>query len=122
MSNYPPMYTLSKSKRVDTNTSAQIREKEQIRTNWERRQYMQANGSDIIKYNTAIHRQHTAGETASETQTNRPHTNNTPYLFENSFSPQLKIPAMGQSDLKTAFLKQEQLEIRMVAPTIRTNF
>jgi hypothetical protein len=115
LNKYPPTNTISQPQLIEDTVSERICDQKNIQTNWARRQYMQSNGNSIKRYNAAIHQQNTTAQCLSNSDKTK---NGTPYLFESTFSPQLNIQAMGKSDLKQNFLKKEQLQCRMVAPSI----
>jgi hypothetical protein len=115
LNKYPQFNITSQPQLINNTVSEHIHKQNNIQTNWARRQYMQSNGNIIKRYNAAIHQQNTTAQCLSNFDKTK---NRTPYLFESTFSPQLNVPAMEKSDLKQAFLKKEQLQCRMVAPSI----
>jgi len=118
LNKYPPVNTLSQTAPLADTVSERICAQKHIKTSWSHRQYMQTNGNNIARYNTAIYKQNMSAQCLNTSDKTK---NRTPYLFESTFSPQLTVPAMGISDLKQAFLKKEQLQCRMVAPSISLN-
>ena len=93
-----------------------IQQEAGIDSNWKYRQYLQKNASQIMKYNTTEY-VYASG--------------NNPYIFGQG-QPMSKTPVrfsnihdnskpFGQSDLKKSYLTREQLNARMVAPTINLN-
>lgn len=96
-----------------------IQQTANIHTNWSYRQYLQQNGLQIMKYNSM--------EACNDLGLN-PHTNtnttpsdNVPHLYK-SFMDTSK-PGFGycNSDLKNPYLSREQLNSRIVAPSINAN-
>lgn len=87
-----------------------------ISSNWQYRQYMQEHGLQIMKHNASDAcrevglDQHTVVDTTPSSQV--------PYHFKGVFDQ--SRPGFGycNSDLKTPYLSREQLNARMVAPTI----
>jgi hypothetical protein len=93
-----------------------IQVQENIHSNWEYRKYMQNNGLKIMKYNTL--------EACYDLGLN-PHINtdatpssNVPHKFKNIFDT--SEPGFGycNSDLKNPYLTREQLNSRLVSPSI----
>lgn len=94
-----------------------IQRQEGIQSNWTYRQYLQNNGLQIMNYNT---------EEACYTLGLDPHvdtgltpSDNVPHRFKGIFDT--SKPGFGycNSDLKNPYLSREQLNARLVAPTIR---
>ena len=93
-----------------------IQQKEGITNNWNYRQYLQQNGLQIMNYNTT--------EACYElgldphVQTGKTPSDNVPYTFRSTFDT--SKPGFGycNSDLKNPYLSREQLNSRMVAPSI----
>jgi hypothetical protein len=101
----------------DAVINKRIQEKEGIKTNWQYRQYLQQNGLKIMSYNNQeacyalgldphVH----SGKTPSD---------NVPYKFKGTFDTQ--TPGFGycNSDLKNHYLSREQLNARLVSPSIQ---
>jgi hypothetical protein len=93
-----------------------IQQQEGIKTNWNYRQYLQENGLKIMNYNTkeacydlGINPHVQTGKTPSD---------NVPYTFKSTFDT--SSPGFGycNSDLKNPYLTREQLNARMIAPSI----
>ena len=93
-----------------------IQKQEGITNNWNYRQYLQQNGLQIMNYNNKeacyelgldLHVQ--SGKTPSS---------NVPYTFRSAFDT--STPGFGycNSDLKNPYLSSEQLNSRLVAPSI----
>ena len=93
-----------------------IQQQENIKSSWDYRKYMQQNGLKIMKYNS-----HEAcydlGINPHEL-TNTTPSSNVPYLYKSQFDT--NVPSYGYctSDLKSPYLSREQLNARMIAPTI----
>ena len=93
-----------------------IQQTEGITNNWNYRQYLQHNGLQIMNYNTA--------ESCYElgldphVQTGKTPSDNVPYTFRSTFDT--SRPGFGycNSDLKNPYLSREQLNSRLVAPSI----
>ena len=95
-----------------------IQKQEQITTNWDYRQYMQKNGLQIMKYNTT----EVCHELGLDPHTVVPHTKttelNVPFTYKSSFDTCNPRIGNNTSDLKNPYLSREQLNLRMVAPSI----
>ena len=100
----------------DAVINQRIQQKEGITNNWNYRQYLQQNGAQIMNYNTT--------EACYElgldphVQTGKTPSDNVPYTFRSTFDT--SKPGFGycNSDLKNPYLTSEQLNSRMVAPSI----
>jgi hypothetical protein len=96
-----------------------IQQQEGIKNNWQYRQYLQHNGTHIMKYNNA--------EACYElgldphVQSGKKPSNNVPHKFKSTFDT--ATPGFGycNSDLKNPYLSREQLNSRMIAPSINPN-
>jgi len=100
----------------DAVVNERIQRKEGIHSNWQYRQYLQNNGLQIMNYNN---------EEACYTLGLDPHVNtgktpssNVPYTFKGTFDS--SRPGFGycNSDLKNPYLSREQLNSRLIAPSI----
>ena len=93
-----------------------IQKKENIKSNWNYRQFLQNNGLQIMNYNTqeacytlGLDPHYDTGATPSE---------NVPYSFRGIFDT--SSPGFGycNSDLKNPYLTREQLNARLISPSI----
>ena len=93
-----------------------IQKQEKLRTNWEYRQYLQNNGIKIMNYNN-LEACYDLG-LDPHVQTGKTPSSNVPYSFKSSFDT--SKPGFGycNSDLKNPYLSREQLNSRMVSPSI----
>ena len=100
----------------DAVVNQRIQRQEGIQTNWGYRQYLQKNGLEIMKYNNqeacytlGLDPHFTTGKTPSD---------NVPYTFRGTFDS--SKPGFGycNSDLKNPYLSREQLNSRLISPTI----
>lgn len=103
----------------DAVVNERIQVKEGIQSNWGYRQFLQKNGLQIMNYNT---------QEACYTLGLDPHydtyatpSSNVPYTFKGTFDT--ARPGFGycNSDLKNPYLSSEQLNARLVAPSINPN-
>lgn len=93
-----------------------IQKREGIRSNWEYRQFLQKQGVTIRQINQSQYID-TMGVPASFSQGNTP-SDNVPHRFKGTFDT--SKPGFGycNSDLKNPYLTREQLNARLVAPSI----
>jgi hypothetical protein len=96
-----------------------IQRKEGIQSNWGYRQYLQRNGLQIMNYNN---------QEACYTLGLDPHVNtgktpssNVPYNFKGTFDSSTPGFGYSNSDLKNLYLSREQLNSRLIAPSINPN-
>jgi len=96
--------------------NTRIQKEENIKTNWSYRQYMQQNGLQIMKYNAA--------ESCYDlglnphANTNRTPSDNVPYTFKSTFDDSRPGYGYSNSDLKNPYLSREQLNARLISPSV----
>lgn len=117
--NFPSLMSdgrLWKTWQPDAVVNERIQRQEGIQSNWGYRQYLQKNGLQIMNYNN---------QEACYTLGLDPHVNtgktpseNVPYTFKGTFDT--GRPGFGycNSDLKNPYLSREQLNSRLIAPSI----
>ena len=117
--NFPPIMADGRnyaSWQPDAVINERIQAKEGIQSNWQYRQYLQNNGLQIMNFNTTeacydlgLDPHVTTGKTPSS---------NVPYKFNGIFDT--SKPGFGycNSDLKNPYLTSEQLNSRLIAPSI----
>jgi hypothetical protein len=96
-----------------------IQQSESITSNWEYRKYMQSNGLNIMKYNS-LSASSELGVTPHST-TNTTSSLNVPFLYKNNFDTRAPSYGYSNSDLKTPYLSSQQLNSRMISPSININ-
>ena len=96
-----------------------IQVQENINSNWNYRKYMQDNGLKIMKYNS-LEACYDLGLNP-HINTNATPSSNVPHKFKNVFDT--NTPGFGycNSDLKNPYLTREQLNSRLIAPSINTS-
>jgi len=114
--NSPPIMADSRiysSWQPEAVVNKRIRKSEGIKTNWQYRQFLQKNGTQIINYNTTEACYYLGLE--CRVPTDRTPSDNVPYTFKNTFDT--GSPGFGycNSDLKNPYLTTEQLNARMVS-------
>jgi hypothetical protein len=93
-----------------------IQVKEGIQSNWGYRQYLQHNGLQIMNYNT-MESCYTLG-LDPHTKSDRTPSENVPYTFKGVFDTSKPGYGYCNSDLKNPYLTSEQLNARLIAPSI----
>jgi hypothetical protein len=93
-----------------------IQQKEGIQSNWQYRQYLQNNGQQIIHYNN-LESCYELG-VPTHYDTSKSPASNVPYKFNSVFDT--GKPGFGYctSNLKNVYLSREQLNARLVAPSL----
>ena len=117
--NFPPIMNDSRnyaSWQPDAVINERIQRQEGIQTNWDYRKFLQNNSNQIIKHNS-VQACYTLG-LDPHIQSDRTPSDNVPYKFKNVFDT--SKPGFGycNSDLKNPYLTSEQLNARLIAPTI----
>jgi len=93
-----------------------IQKDEGIKTNWGYRQYLQENGTSIMSYNS----NNSCIQTGLDCHINSDRTpsTNVPHKFRNVFDTSKPGFGYSHSDLKSPYLSREQLNARLVSPSI----
>lgn len=100
----------------DAVVNQKIQKQEGIQSNWSYRQYLQKNGLQLMNYNTAEACYDLGLD--PHIKTDRTPSDNVPYKFKGIFDS--SKPGFGycNSDLKNPYLSSEQLNSRLIAPSI----
>ena len=117
--NFPPIMADGRnfaSWQPDAVINQRLQKQEQIKSNWQYRQYLQNNGTQIMNYNN-LEACYDLG-LDPHVQTGKTPSNNVPFSFKSAFDT--TTPGFGycNSDLKNPYLTREQLNSRMVSPSI----
>lgn len=107
---WQPEATTNKKILVDTGISS----------NWHYRQYMQKNANQIMKYNT-METINASGNNPYTIVNTQP-TNKSPHLYSSIHDPNNPKYGFRNSDLKQDFMTKQQIQARMISPSIRTYF
>jgi hypothetical protein len=102
----------------DSTMNDQIKHDAHITTNWDYRRYLQTNAAQIMKYNT-MEACYTLGlnpVTVTNTQT----LPNSPFVFKSTTDNNGPPFGYSNSDLKNLYLSSEQLNARLISPSINT--
>ena len=120
--NYPPIMSDGRnyaSWQPDAIINERIQQKEQISSNWTYRRFLQQNGMRIMNYNNE-EACYALGLDPHYHSDNTP-SDNVPYTFKGTFDT--SKPGFGycNSDLKNPYLSREQLNARLISPSININ-
>ena len=117
--NFPPIMADGRNFaqwQPDAVVNNRIQQKEGIQNNWSYRQYLQQNGLQIMNYNTT--------EACYElgldphVQTGKTPSDNVPYTFRSTFDTSRPGFGYSNSDLKNPYLSREQLNSRLISPSL----
>jgi hypothetical protein len=120
--NFPPIMQDGRtysSYQPEAVVNQRIQEVNNINSNWKYRQFLTQNADQIMQFNTT-EACYTLGLNPHVT-TNATPSSNVPFLYKSTFdtsSPGFGYPT---SDLKNPYLSRQQLEARMISPTITMN-
>lgn len=120
--NFPPIMADGRnyaSWQPEAVINERIQKQEGIQSNWAYRNYLQNNGIQIMKYNN-LEACYDLGLDPHYSSSKNP-SSNVPYLYKSTYdssSPGYNYPT---SDLKNPYLSREQLNARMIAPSISVN-
>ena len=117
--NFPPIMAVGRnyaSWQPEAVINSRIQQQENIQTNWQYRQFLQKNGLQIMKYNSKEACYDLGLD--PHTTTNTTPSSNVPFTYRSSFDTAKPGFGFCNSDLKNPYLTREQLNARMIAPTI----
>ena len=117
--NFPPIMADGRnyaSWQPDAIVNQRIQKQEGIHSNWQYRQYLQQNGLHIMRYNSMDACYDFGLDT--HVQTGKTPSSNVPHKFRSIFDTNEPGYGYCNSDLKNPYLSREQLNARMVAPSI----
>jgi len=120
--NFPPIMQDGRtysSYQPEAVVNQRIQEVNNINTNWKYRQFLTQNADQIMQFNTT-EACYTLGLNPHYA-TNATPSSNVPFLYKSTFdtsSPGFGYPS---SDLKNPYLSRQQLEARMISPSITLN-
>jgi hypothetical protein len=117
--NYPPIMADGRNYATwqpEAVVNKRIQQQENIRTSWQYRQFLTNNGREIMKYNT-MEACYDMGLPA-HVQTGNTPSSNVPHLYRSSYDT--NNPGFGycSSNLKNPYLTREQLQGRLISPSI----
>lgn len=117
--NFPPIMADGRnyaSWQPDAVINERIQKNEGINSNWNYRQYLQNHGLQIMKYNN----EESCYELGlnSHISTNNTPSSNVPYTFKSTFDTSTPGYGYCNSDLKNPYLSRQQLNARLISPSI----
>jgi len=105
----------------------ELQQKSGLYSNWDYRRYLQKNANNIMKYNQ-MEAVHSSGNytcyynnNSNNNSNSTSSTNNTPYIFKSTHDKSVPAYGYNNSDLKQNYLSREQLNARLISPSIPTN-
>ena len=103
----------------DALVNQRIQKQEGINNNWNYRMFLQNNGLKIMEYNNTEACYDLGLD--PHVQTGKTPSNNVPFQFKSTFDS--SKPGFGycNSDLKNPYLTSEQLNARLISPSINTD-
>ena len=111
-----PVNPLESSWQPEATINNKIHLDSEITSNWKYRQYMQGNANHIMKYNTMEYI-YASGNNPYAVSNKTPSAN-VPYKFSSIYDPNIPSYGYSNSDLKQDFLKKQQINGRMIAPSM----
>jgi len=113
-----PYYTITPTQmptllQPEAAMNSKIQANSNITSNWKYRQYMQNNANHIMKYNS-LESIYSSGNNPYTIVNNQPMPSS-PYLYKSLHDT---TGSNTNSNLKQSFVSKQQLQARMVAPTI----
>lgn len=117
--NFPPIMNDGRnysSWQPDALVNERIKNQEGIKSNWNYRQYLQNNALKIMQYNNSEACYDLGLDPHSQTG-NTP-SSNVPHMFKSSFDTSRPGFGYSNSDLKNPYITREQLNSRLIAPSI----
>jgi hypothetical protein len=117
--NFPPIMNDGRnysSWQPESIINERIQKKEGITSNWNYRQFLQNNGLQIMNYNSAEYCYDLGMDPNYYTSSNP--SNNVPFIFKNTFDTSKPGFGYNNSDLKNYYLSREQLNARLISPSI----
>lgn len=121
--NFPPIMNDGRnysSWQPDALVNERIQNQEGITTNWNYRQYLQNNALKIMQYNNSEACYDSGLD--PHTQTGNTPSSNVPFMFKSSFDTNRPGYGYSNSDLKNPYISREQLNSRLIAPSINPGY
>jgi hypothetical protein len=117
--NYPPIMADGRnyaSWQPEAVVNNRIRQQANIKSSWEYRQYLTNNAVEIMKFNN-LEACNELGLDQSE-QSNQVSSSNVPLLLKSTSDNTQPKYGYNNSDLKNPYLSREQLQSKMISPSI----
>lgn len=97
----------------------ELQQKSGLYSNWDYRRYLQKNANNIMKYNQMDSVQSSGNYPINYINQNI--SNNSPFIFKSTHDKSMPAYGYNNSDLKQTYLSREQLNSRLISPSIPTN-
>ncbi|MAD12630.1 MAG: hypothetical protein CMC04_07925 [Flavobacteriaceae bacterium] len=120
--NYPPIMADGRNYSTwqpEAVINKRIQKSNDIKTNWGYRQFLQKNGLSVMNYNN-LEACYDLG-LDPHVSTNDTPSSNVPHKFSSIYDTNKPGFGYSNSDLKNPYLTREQLNARMIAPSIKMN-
>ena len=120
--NYPPSMADGRNYSTwqpEAVINKRIQKTNDIKTNWGYRQFLQKNGLSVMNYNN-LEACYDLG-LDPHVSTNDTPSSNVPHKFSSIYDTNKPGFGYSNSDLKNPYLTREQLNARMIAPSIKMN-
>ena len=120
--NYPPIMADGRNYSTwqpEAVINKRIQKTNDIKPNWGYRQFLQKNGLSVMNYNT-LESCYDLG-LDPHVSTNDTPSSNVPHKFSSIYDTNKPGFGYSNSDLKNPYLTREQLNARMIAPSINMN-
>ena len=117
--NFPPIMSDGRNYaqwQPDAVVNERIQKQEGIQNNWSYRMFLQNNGLKIMNYNNTEACYDMGLD--PHVQTGKTPSSNVPYTFRNNFDTSKPGYGYCNSDLKNPYISREQLNSRLVSPSI----
>ena len=104
-------------------TEQKIKQAQGIQSNWEYREFLQRNASNIMNYeNTECYLNHglnpNVESSSNKTSTSVASASNTPFLYTSTSDSRQPPHGYCNSQLKNMYLSRNELNSRLIAPSI----
>jgi hypothetical protein len=96
-----------------------IQQGEKIKTNWEYRQFLQRNADKIMNYNNVESCYYLGLDTHAKSE--KTPSDNVPFKFRSVYDSNKPGFGYNNSDLKNPYLSREQLNAKMISPSINVS-
>jgi hypothetical protein len=120
--NQPPLMNDGRNNtnwEIESITNQKIKSQAGIKSNWDYRQYLQKNANQIMKFNY-LDFNNSSGNIPNDYFSNSS-TSNSPFVFKSTHDKRKPPVGYNNSDLKQNYLSREQLNARLISPSINTD-
>ena len=120
--NFPPIMSdgrIYSSYQPQAQVNDNLRERENIQSNWEYRRYLTDNADSVAKFNS-LEAANSLGLPTTPLNSSGG-TNNTPFLFQSTNDLNRPVFGYNNSNLKSPYLSREQLQSKLISPVVKIN-